>query len=52
MPGKELFGEWKRLMSLVFSSNLVADRDVTAIMMMRKIIQKTPIVISIVVHKM
>ena len=51
MQGKELFCEKRSLMSLVSSPNPVADRDVTAIMMMRKIIPKTQIVINIVVHK-
>ena len=50
MQGKELFCEKRSLMSLAFS-NPVADQDVTAIMMMRKIIPKTQTVINIVVHK-
>ena len=51
MQGKELFCEKRSLMSLVSSPNPVADQDVTAIIMMRKITPKTQIVINIVVHK-
>ena len=42
---------YRRMTSLVSSLNPGANLDVTAIMVMRKIIPKTQIVISIVVHK-
>ena len=42
---------WRRMTSLVTSFKPGANPDVTAIMVMRKIIPKTQIVISIVVHK-